>query len=76
MALKAIRDTFAVEPIGPDCEVRRFVKAGTFLLPHFHPEVDADVEEAFPDRPLIIGQPVAVRSEGEATSSRKAAVRK
>ncbi len=76
MALKAIRDTFALEPISADTEVRRFVKAGSILLPHYRPMEEDDVEETPAPNNLIIGNPVTPRAEGEPATSRKAAARK
>lgn len=44
MALRALRDTYGTESIY-GCEVRRFIKAGTIVPPHYINVDPVDVEE-------------------------------
>ena len=53
MARRALRDTFGTEPIY-GVEVRRIIKAGTVVPPHY--KVDAaDVEETDAVQPFLAG---------------------
>jgi hypothetical protein len=65
MAVKAIRDTFAYEVITDEIKVRRIVKAGSVMLPHYVDWPDEDVEIDAQAVPLIIGKQ-AVSSVPEA----------
>jgi hypothetical protein len=71
MARRAIRDTFAMEPITAEVEVRRFVKAGSVLPPHYVGFPDEDVQDDGQRYPVVMGE-TAPRVEGEATGTRRA----
>jgi hypothetical protein len=57
MAFRAIRDTFAVEQIDADTAVRRLIKAGDAVPPHYTPESEQDVVDDESATPLIVGNP-------------------
>jgi hypothetical protein len=48
MALKALRDTYVLERVSDETEIRRRVMAGSMLLPDWVPETDDDFEDSEP----------------------------